>query len=86
MSTRWGEKSPILTEIAKDLWEYCIAKKRTLTGEYFPGFLNQTVDWESRNVSTEKYKQLETEHSDISVNRFIMGSSGNGLMGGQTEC
>ena len=47
-----GTKSPILTEIAKDLWEYCLAKKITLTAEHLPGFLNQTADWESRNVST----------------------------------
>ena len=47
-----GTKSPILTEIAKDLREYCLAKKITLTAEHLPGFLNQTADWESRNVST----------------------------------
>ena len=47
-----GTKSPILTENAKDLWEYCLAKKITLTAEHLPGFLNQTADWESGNVST----------------------------------
>ena len=47
-----GTKSPILIEIAKDLLEYCLAKKITLTAEHLPGFLNKTTDWESRNVST----------------------------------
>ena len=46
-----GTKSPILTSIAKDLWEYCLGKKITLTAEHLPGILNQTADWESRNVS-----------------------------------
>lgn len=47
-----GTKSPILTNIAKDLWEYCLERKITLTAEHLPGSLNQTADWESRNVST----------------------------------
>ena len=54
MSTRWGggTKSAILIEIAKDLWEYCLAKKITLTAEHLPGFLNQTADCESRILAT----------------------------------
>lgn len=43
-----GTKSPILTNIAKDLWEYCLERKITLTAEHLPGSLNQTADLESR--------------------------------------
>ena len=86
MSTRWGNKVTHFNRNYKDLWEYCLAKKITLTGEHFPGFLIQTTDWESRNVSTKKYIQLQTEPSDIYTDGFAMGSSRNGLDCRQTEC
>ena len=75
-----GTKSPILTEIAKDLWEYCLAKKITLTAEHLPGFLNQTADWESRNVSTistnswrlnpQIFKQIDLQWGPLEMDLF----------------
>ena len=44
-----GTKSPILTEIAKDLWMYCISKQIMLTAEHVPGTQNQIADFHSRN-------------------------------------
>lgn len=45
-----GIKLFILINIVKDLWEYCLERKIIFIVEYFFGFFNQIVDWESRNV------------------------------------
>ena len=75
-----GTKSSILTDIAKDLWEYCLAKKITLTAEHFPEFLNQTADWESWKVSTisknswtlnpQIYTQIDLQWGPLGMDLF----------------
>jgi len=43
-----GPRSERLLRITKDLWNYCLSKKITLTAEYLPGVLNTIADRESR--------------------------------------
>lgn len=86
MKTRWGggTKSRILTNIGKDLWEYCMERKITLTAEHLPGSLNQTADWESRNVST-----MSTNSWRLNPKIFAQinsGSSRDGPVCGQIKC
>lgn len=52
MLTKWGNKVTNSNTHCKRSREYCLERKITLTAEHLPGSLNQTADWESRNVST----------------------------------
>ena len=54
-----GTKSPILTQVAKNMWEFCLSREITLTAEHLPGLQNQTADMESRKImetSTNNWK------------------------------
>ena len=50
-----GTKNQTMTKIAKEIWDYLLSNKITITAEYLPSKLNQVADWESRHVedSTE---------------------------------
>ena len=44
-----GTKNPRMLKLAKEIWQYLMSKKITLTVEYIPSELNVVADWESRN-------------------------------------
>lgn len=76
-----GGRSPILTNIAKDLWEYCLKRKITLTTELLLD--NKMGEQECVN---QEHKQLEVESKDICSDEFAMGSSRDGPVCGQIKC
>jgi len=43
-----GTRSPTLIAITKDLWQYCLSNKITITAEHLPGVLNTIADRWSR--------------------------------------
>ena len=51
-------KSTTLTQLTKNIWEFCLQKRIRLTAEYIPGVQNQIADWESRHnpTSTNNWK------------------------------
>jgi hypothetical protein len=79
-----GTKSPILTSIAKDLWEYCLGKK--ITDSRTPSWNSQPDSRLGKQECVQyKYKQLETEPQNICSNKSTMGSFGNRFVCRQTE-
>ena len=62
-----GTKNLTLLEIAKEIWQYLLPKRITLTAEYIPSLLNKGVDYQSRNVSdSTEWKLSETIFRRIS--------------------
>ena len=45
-----GTKSPILVQLAKDLWQWCIQREIHLKAQHLPGKLNFTADFLSRHL------------------------------------
>jgi hypothetical protein len=45
-----GTKSPKLTQIAKQILQFCLSKEITLTAEHLHGVPNQIENWESRHA------------------------------------
>ena len=44
-----GTRSREMTALAKEIWEFALSQKITITAEYLPGKLNVKADWASRN-------------------------------------
>lgn len=75
-----GTKSPILTQVAKKIWEFCLSQQITITAEHLPGLQNQTADSESRKVfenssnnwklNTEVFSQITKLIGPISLDAF----------------
>ena len=62
-----GTKNLTLLEIAKEIWQYLLPKRITLTAEYIPSLLNKGADYQSRNVSDlTEWKLSETIFRRIS--------------------
>lgn len=47
-----GTRSPTLSHMACQLWEWCLGKGVTLSAEYLPGSHNVTADMESRTLQS----------------------------------
>ena len=45
-----GNKNQELTEISKEIWQYFLKRKITITAEYLPGSMNVEADRESRQT------------------------------------
>ena len=45
-----GTRSKTLTKISKEIWQYLLQEKITLTAEWIPSKENFQADWEFRNV------------------------------------
>ena len=45
-----GTQNLKMAELAKEIWEYLLKWRITITAEYLPSELNSTADWESRNI------------------------------------
>ena len=45
-----GTKSQELTAISKEIWQYLLKRKITITAEYLPGSMNVEADRESRQT------------------------------------
>ena len=43
-----GSKNQELTAISKEIWQYLLKRKITITAEYLPGSINVEADRESR--------------------------------------
>ena len=73
-----GTKSPILNQITKEIWEFCLEREITLTAEYLPGLMNTKADWESRHVKSSSqwklnvliFKQLNNVWGPILIDLF----------------
>ena len=46
-----SNSSPTLNSIARDLWEWCLARQVTPIPEYLPGIMNTIADYQSRHHS-----------------------------------
>lgn len=44
-----GTRSRALTNLAKDLWKFCLSNRISLSAEHLPGSANQVADWCSRH-------------------------------------
>ncbi|XP_057296294.1 uncharacterized protein LOC130625258 [Hydractinia symbiolongicarpus] len=45
-----GTKNLTMIKIAKEIWDFLLLHKITITAEYLPGCLNIKADWESRHT------------------------------------
>ena len=45
-----GSKNQELTAISKEIWQYLLKQKITITAEYLPGSINVEADRESRQT------------------------------------
>lgn len=43
-----GSRSKKLSQVAKELWEFCQTHKMQVTAQYLPGKDNIVADWNSR--------------------------------------
>ena len=46
----WGIKNQELTAISKEIWQYLLKRKFTITAEFLPGSMNPEADRESRQT------------------------------------
>jgi len=54
-----GTKNEEMTVLSKEIWEYLLAHKITITAEYLPGKLNVLSDKESRSVKDSSEWKLD---------------------------
>ena len=45
-----GTKSPLLVELARELWQWCLTRKIQLRAQHLPGIQDFTADFLSRNL------------------------------------
>lgn len=55
-----GSKSPVLNNLAIELWEWCIHRNIWVTAVHIAGKLNVDVDLKSRNF-TDKHQDVKRE-------------------------
>ena len=60
LNKQGGTRSLPLLQETKDVWEYCMQQKITITAEYLPGKLNCQADRESRVYQDSSNWQLDT--------------------------
>ncbi|KAJ1197966.1 hypothetical protein NDU88_001810 [Pleurodeles waltl] len=64
----WGSKLKLLTDLAKDLWLFCLDNRVCVIAEYVPGKANRVSDWYAREVWEldptifSALAQMETTH------------------------
>ena len=56
-----GTRSPSLTRVACEMWDWCLQRGVTLSGSHLLGLNNQTADRESREVQTSAEWKLKVE-------------------------
>lgn len=56
-----GTKSKKLINLASQIWQWCLEREITLTGEYLPGDMNIEADWESRHFKDKSSWKLDPE-------------------------
>ena len=56
-----GTKSKKLIDLASQIWQWCLGREITLTGEYLPGHMNIEADWESRYFKDTSSWKLDPE-------------------------
>jgi hypothetical protein len=79
-----GTRSPVLLQIAQELWKYSLGNKIMLTAEYLPGVLNQQADWESRHfldssnwkLNPGVFKILNQQWGPLEVDLFASRTKG----------
>jgi hypothetical protein len=67
-----------LIQVTKEMWNYCLQRKITLTAEYLPGVLNKQADYQSRTyvdgsnwkLDPEIFKQLMRVWGKLEVDLF----------------
>lgn len=55
-----GTRSPVLSNMACQLWEWCLQRGITISAEYLPGDLNKTADGESRLIRSSGEWKLDS--------------------------
>jgi len=56
-----GTRSTRLTEVARQIWDWCLQRQITLSASHLPGLENQVADQESRQVQTSAEGKLHKE-------------------------
>ena len=51
--------SKVLSDISKEIWDYLLTKKITITTEYLPGALNKEAGFQSRTVKNSSKLKLD---------------------------
>ena len=54
-----GNHSRPLSDLAKEIWTWCIQKKITIHAEHLPGSENIRADWESQYLADPSYWKLD---------------------------
>lgn len=73
-----GTHSTLLSSLAVEIWEWCLARVITIHAEHLPGKLNTRADWESRHVNDSSdwrlrrdiFLQLEAKWGPFSIDLF----------------
>ena len=53
-----GTRSPLMSRLATQLWQWCLERNTSLTAEHFPGINNYIADKESRTIQSLAEWQL----------------------------
>ena len=73
-----GTHSVRLSDLAVEIWNWCIHKNITIHAEHLPGLENVRADWESRHITDSSdwrlhrdvFQQLESREGPFSIDLF----------------
>ena len=73
-----GTRSSLVLQETKEIWQYCLARKITLTAEHLPGRLNMEADFQSRylqdnscwKLDPQLFKMLNQQWGQLHIDLF----------------
>ena len=78
VNKKGGTRSSLVLQETKEIWQYCLAKKITLTAEHLPGRLNMEADFQSRylqdnscwKLDPQLFKMLNQQWGQLHIDLF----------------
>ena len=80
VSRTGGTYSMRLSDLAVEIWNWCICRNITIHAEHLPGLENVRADWESRHLTDSSdwmlhrdvFRQLESKEGHFSIGLFAL--------------